>query len=131
MSDRPAPYTPSQRAILASQLDQADTQAASWPEDAVRVAEAYWRQQCRILLAQAAAAAERAAGPPPAMSEPEWRHFTRLLVEAGTNASTDWEEQFVDDMDERRERWGRNIELTKEQWAKLEEIAEGRKPWSA
>jgi len=51
--------------------------------------------------------------------------FEGLLVDADSNASTEWKRQFVDDIRERFEKYGGDTFVSEKQIATLEKIAGG------
>ena len=51
--------------------------------------------------------------------------FEELLESADSNASTEWEMQFVDDIRERSEKYGGDMFVSEKQIATLEKIARG------
>ena len=50
--------------------------------------------------------------------------FERLLSDAAANAANDWEQEFVDDMQERWTKYGKRMFLSEKQQEHLERIAE-------
>lgn len=57
------------------------------------------------------------------MTQDEFDDLLRLIEEAESSTANEWEEEFVSDMKERAENWGRRLFVSDRQMEILERIA--------